>query len=210
MNIKISSFSNGGRISHKNGFCVPKTIGGTTFGQNRNPHIKWDSYSENTKSFALICVDKDVPASGELANIVGKTIPTDFPRTDFYHWVLADIPADITEIPDGVDSSGVTERGKTPLKTEFGVRGINSYTNLFANDESMSGIYAGYDGPCPPWNDELIHQYHFTIYALDVESVNLTGNFTGSDLLNAIEGHILDSATYVGTYTLNEDLLKKN
>ena len=32
----------------------------------------------------------------------------------------------------------------------------------------MFGDYYGYDGPCPPWNDELVHRYVFTLYALDV------------------------------------------
>ncbi len=209
MNIKIGSFPNGDRISHKNGFCVPCTEGGITFGHNRNPQIQWDSFPESTKSFALICVDKDVPASGELVNVEGKTISVDFPRCDFYHWVLADIPVSITEIPDGADSSGVTERGKGVGKTEYGTRGINDYTNWFANDDNMKGYYGGYDGPCPPCNDERIHHYYFTVYALDIDTVNLTGNFTGADLLSAIQGHILDSAEYVGTYTLNVDLLKK-
>ena len=43
----------------------------------------------------------------------------------------------------------------------------------------MSGDYFGYDGPCPPWNDALVHRYVFTLYALDVATLGLQGPFTG-------------------------------
>ena len=42
----------------------------------------------------------------------------------------------------------------------------------------MSGDYFGYDGPCPPWNDALVHRYVFTLYALDVATLGLQGPFT--------------------------------
>ena len=47
-------------------------------------------------------------------------------------------------------------------------QGINDYTGWFAGDKDMAGNYFGYDGPCPPWNDEIPHRYVFTLYALDV------------------------------------------
>ena len=57
--------------------------------------------------------------------------------------------------------------------------GVNNYTDWFAGDEQMAGDYGGYDGPCPPWNDELLHHYRFTLYALDVPSLGLPGAFGG-------------------------------
>ena len=83
--------------------------------------------------------------------------------------------------------------------------GINDYTGWFAGDPEMSGNYGGYDGPCPPWNDELVHLYHFTIYALDVASLGLAGAFGGQEALKAMEGHILAQARCSGTYTINPD-----
>lgn len=71
----------------------------------------------------------------------------------------------------------------------------------------MRGHYGGYDGPCPPWNDTLVHHYHFTIYALDVEKLDLSGPFTGADALSAMEGHVLGQASHMGSYTMNRDLL---
>jgi hypothetical protein len=67
----------------------------------------------------------------------------------------------------------------------------------------MSGDYFGYDGPCPPWNDTIVHHYHFTLYALDVETCAVDGAFAGADVLEALKGHILAEASIVGTYTLN-------
>jgi phosphatidylethanolamine-binding protein (PEBP) family uncharacterized protein len=70
----------------------------------------------------------------------------------------------------------------------------------------MSGNYGDYDGPCPPWNDSIMHHYYFTVYALDVTSVGLTGDFTGADAVSAISNHVLAQSTVMGTYTLNPDL----
>ena len=51
----------------------------------------------------------------------------------------------------------------------------------FASDKDMAGDYHGYDGPCPPWNDEIPHRYVFTVYALDVASgLTMTGQLVGS------------------------------
>ena len=84
--------------------------------------------------------------------------------------------------------------------------GINSYTDWFAGDADMGGDYGGYDGPCPPWNDSIIHHYHITVYALDVETVELDGAFTGADALSAIKGHVLAEVSHMGTYTMNRHL----
>ena len=67
----------------------------------------------------------------------------------------------------------------------------------------MKGVYGGYDGPCPPWNDERLHHYTFTVYALDVTSLGLSGEIRGPQVVEAMQGHILDQASVTGTYTLN-------
>lgn len=70
----------------------------------------------------------------------------------------------------------------------------------------MAGDYYGYDGPCPPWNDERLHHYLFRLYALDVPRLALAGRFTGRQALDAIHGHILDEARLVVAYSLNPAL----
>ena len=151
--------------------------------------------------------DPDVPSVADDVNQEGRTVPHDLPRVDFYHWVLVDIPADMDELPEGIDSDGVTQGGKAPGATGHGVRGVNNYTDWFAGDEQMGGDYAGYDGPCPPWNDERLHHYRFTLYALDVPTLGLSGSFGGPEALAAMEGHVLAESSWTGTYTLNPSLL---
>ena len=67
----------------------------------------------------------------------------------------------------------------------------------------MAGDYFGYDGPCPPWNDELAHRYVFTVYALDVARLPVAGAFGGADVRKAVQGHILAQASITGRYALN-------
>ena len=207
MNFEITSFDNGSRIPGEYAFCVPADVGHVALAPNKNPHMKWSDVPDRTKSFALICVDTKVPSMGDDVNQEGKTVPKDLPRVDFYHLVLCDIPTSYNEFKVGELSDGVTARGKHPGQEAWGVQGINDYTGWFSGDPDMEGFYGGYDGPCPPWNDELEHEYHFKIFALDVESLNITGNFTGADLIQRMQGHVLGEAEWIGTYTLFKDLL---
>lgn len=179
--------------------------GGPVPGPNKSPHFAWSDFPAETRSFAVICHDPDVPSRPDDVNRPDRTVPYDLPRVNFYHWVLADIPPARTELAEGQDSNGVVPRGKKPGKVDYGVRGINSYTEWFGDDPAMRGDYGGYDGPWPPFNDERLHHYHFTVYALDVPSLSLPERFTGPDALKAMEGHVIDKATIVGTYTLNPD-----
>ena len=67
----------------------------------------------------------------------------------------------------------------------------------------MAGDYHGYDGPCPPWNDERMHHYTFTVYALSVPALVLPERYRVGDLRAAMAGHVLASASLTGRYTLN-------
>ncbi|MEM8550664.1 MAG: hypothetical protein AAGF10_07725, partial [Verrucomicrobiota bacterium] len=100
----------------------------------------------------------------------------------------------------------ITPRGKPVGPVDTGITGQNSYTSWFAGDPDMEGTYGNYDGPCPPWNDSILHHYHFTVYALDVATLGLTGPFTGQDALAAMDRHILASASHTGTYSMNPDV----
>ncbi len=174
---------------------------------NRNPDLSWDTVPEGTGSFVLICHDPDVPSKPDDVNQEGREVPADLPRVDFYHWVLVDIPADQRQIAAASDSDGITAKGKPGgASPAGGIRGINSYTDWFAGDAEMAGDYYGYDGPCPPWNDSIVHHYRFTLYALDMESCGLSGRFGGPEVLAAIEGHVLASASITGTYVINPRL----
>lgn len=207
MELESRSITDGERIPGELAFCVPDPENRVTQGGNRSPHLAWSDVPDGTKSFAVVCVDVDVPTVGEDVNVEGRTVPADLERTDFYHWVLVDIPPSIRELEEGRDSDGVTPRGEDLGRTEYGLRGRNDYTAWFAGDDDMEGTYGGYDGPCPPWNDERIHHYHFRVYALDVHRTGLSGDFGGAEAMEVIGAHALEEAEIVGTYTLNPSLL---
>lgn len=204
-----NSLEPGALIPPAYAFCVPADEGHVTLGANTSPHLSWAGVPDGTGSFALIAHDPDVPSVADDVNQEGKTIAADLPRVDFAHWVLVDIGADVRELAEGADATGVTVGGKPVGDTDHGERGLNDFTGWFAGDAEMGGDYGGYDGPCPPWNDALLHRYIFTLYALDVSSLALESigrPFTRDDALKAMEGHVLASAELMGVYTLNPDL----
>lgn len=210
MKLWSNSFGNDTPIPGEFAFAVTDPASHVALSTNRNPHFVWSELPAGTKSLALVCHDPDVPSVGDDVNQAGRTIPTDLPRVDFFHWVLVDLLPGIHEIQAGEYSREVTPRGKPGPELPNGARqGINDYTGWFAGDETMSGNYFGYDGPCPPWNDERIHRYVFTLYALDLPRLSAEGNFTGQEALQAMVGHILGQASVTGFYSLNQNIAHK-
>lgn len=208
MQLTSSSFDDGAMVPGTNSFCIPSPDGKAQLGPNRNPHLAWDEVPGDTQSFALICVDTVVPTAADDVNQEGREVPEDLPRGEFFHWVVVDLPPELREIHEGEFADGVVPHGQQTEAGPHGCRqGINDYTGWFAGDEAMAGDYFGYDGPCPPWNDSLIHEYTFTLYALDVAHVPVGERFTGSDVRAAIAGHELAAASLSGSYTLNPRLL---
>lgn len=207
MKLISNSFADGERIPGDFAFCIPNADHHVCLGKNLNPHLAWSDIPAGTKSFAIICHDSDVPSVGDDVNQEGKTIPASLPRVDFFHWVLIDLPPTITEIAAGEFSKDVTPRGKPGPQSLHGSRqGINNYTDWFAGDNDMRGDYYGYDGPCPPWNDEIVHRYVFRVYALDVAQLSVTGKFGGGDVRASLDRHALRSASLMGIYSLNPQL----
>jgi Raf kinase inhibitor-like YbhB/YbcL family protein len=174
------------------------------FAANRNPHLAWSEVPEGTRSFALLCIDPDVPTVAETVGRADIQIPEEQPRTDFVHWVMADIPAQQREIAAASSSDGFVIRGKQNPPGPAGSRqGLNDYTAWFAGDAEMRGDYYGYDGPYPPFNDLRLHRYYFRLYALDVEQLELPARFDAAALFDAMQGHVLADAALYGTYSLN-------
>lgn len=210
MKLWSDSFEDGGWIDPRNAFATAAEEGHVRLSDNVNPHLAWDDVPDGTRSFALIMRDRDVPSSPEDVNKEDREVPADLPRVTFDHWVVVDLPGDLREIREGEFCSGVTPKGKPGgIRGPHGCReGRNDYTGWFAGDPDMGGTYHGYDGPAPPWNDSIVHHYVFTVYALDVDSVDLAEeSFTADDVLAAIEGHVLAEASITGRYTQNPRLL---
>ncbi len=209
LKVKVDSFTSGRVIPAQYAFCVIAPQGHVTRGADKNPRISWSKGPAGTKSYAIIAVDPDVPSIRTDMNQEGKTLPASMPRVDFYHWVMVDIPATVTSLSEGADSDAPVVHGKTPGPTKNGVRGVNDYTKGFASNEQMKGDYGGYDGPCPPWNDERVHHYHFAVYALSAPSLNLAGTFDGPQAIAAMKGLVLAKGEVVGVYSLNPAVAAK-
>jgi len=209
MRLTSKSFQEGGAIPGEFGFAVIDPKSHVALSKNRNPELWWSDVPKGTKSFALICHDPDVPSRGDDVNKEGREVPASLLRVSFYHWLLWDIPASMREIAAGSQSDGVTARGKKGPEAPGGMRhGINYYTGWFADDPEMGGNYYGYDGPCPPWNDAIVHHYFFTLYALDVEKLDVKDEPTAENVLAALRGHVLADAHVMGTYSLNPQIGK--
>jgi len=201
MHLRSDSFAEQAAIPPR--FAFGRRGDPVALSDNCSPHLAWRDAPAGTRGFVLTCIDMDVPSRGDDVNQVGRTVPVDLPRAEFVHWLMANIPAECGELAAGACSDEVTPRGKrAPIGPPGSVQGVNDYTGWFAGDADMAGTYLGYDGPCPPWNDERLHHYHFTLSALDAP-LSLRPGFDLAQLRAATAGHVLAQATLVGTYSLN-------
>ena len=204
MQLATSAFAHLGAIPAEFAFAAMDPVAHVKLSANRNPDFSWTGLPAGTRSLALLCHDPDVPSRGDDVNKEGRTVPASLPRVDFFHWVLVDLAPDAPAIARGEFSDGVTARRKPgPHAPRDARQGINDYTGWFAGDKDMAGNYFGYDGPCPPWNDELPHRYMFTLFALDVPRLAVAGVFAGADARKAMLGHVLGQASLTGRYALN-------
>lgn len=206
MKLWSDSFREGGCIPGDNAFAVIDPVHHVRLSGNRNPHLGWSEVPSGTESLALFCFDVDVPLDAGDANREDRLLSEHLPRGEFFHWSLLDIPPTLGAIPEGSFADGVIARGKAARLSDGALptmrQGLNDYTRHFAGDAAMAGDYYGYDGPCPPWNDERIHHYIFRLYALDAPRLQMPERFTGQQARAALRGHILDEAQLIGAYSL--------
>lgn len=209
MKLHIDDIAHGEAIPERFAFGKPDPDSHVALSDNRNPRLHWSDVPEKTRSLVLICVDTDVPSQPDDVNKKDREVPASLKRTNFYHWVMVDIPPHVNEIAEGSCSDSITPHGKDdPPGPEEARQGLNDYTAWFSGDDDMEGEYFGYDGPCPPWNDSITHHYHFRLYATDLDRCPVDGAFTGKDVERAIEGHVLAETEVTGTYALNPRLRK--
>lgn len=187
LTVTIGGLNANGSLPNGAAYCTPSATDGHGVGTNVNPKVSWTPGPEGTLSYALVMVDPDVPSVFDDANKENKILPASMPRKDFYHWLVTDIPASVTSIAEG-KASEVT-----------GVAG----TNDFAVYKFDAKPHTSYDGPCPPWNDELLHRYYFKVYALNVKTLGLLPSYTGPEFVKALEGHVLAEGQAIGTFTTN-------
>ena len=207
MKLLSNTFQHQEYIPERCAFGIKDTENHMALGKNKNPQLIWSEIHEEAKSLVLICVDTDVPSSLDNFNKEGKTISKDLPRVNFYHWVMVDIKAEEGSVDEGECSDGITPGGKQNPSGPTGSRqGINDYTKFMAGDPEMQGNYFGYEGPCPPWNDEIPHHYRFQMFACDFDECPVSGTFTSEEVIAAMQGHIIDQTELTGLYSLNPNV----
>lgn len=149
MQLTSTAFSEGSPIPSRH----------TCDGKDLSPALKWSGAPAGTRSLALIVDDPDAP---------GKI---------WVHWVVFDLPAGTSELPE--------DRPKTQYLPGGAKQGLNDFRRL------------GYGGPCPPPGKP--HRYFFKLFALDKE-LELKPGATRDQVEAAMEGHVLAQTQLMGTY----------
>jgi Raf kinase inhibitor-like YbhB/YbcL family protein len=204
LKVSVDAFKSGEMIPNEYAFCVAAAQGHTAPGANLSPRISWSTGPRGTESYAILVYDTDSPAEQrDKINKEGVTLTSAIPRRTFFHWVLVNIPRNVHSLKEGADSEGRVVHGKPATPAAAGVRGLNDYTKVTAGNDATKGQYFGYDGPCPPWNDEVVHHYHFAVFALNAKKLDLPADFDGGAVLEVIKNKILAQGEVVGLYTQN-------
>lgn len=151
MVIKIKS------SAFEEGEIIPKKY--SCEGVNVSPPLQWSSLPAEVESFVLICEDPDAPSGL------------------WTHWIIFNLPAEITALPEFIMEREVLENGAQ--------QGLNDFGTI------------GYRGPCPPGGT---HRYYYRIYALDI-MLQLNSRINRQNLLEAMIGHIIDQGHIMGIYT---------
>jgi len=206
MELTSNSILDGGPIGRDFALAEAAGEGHVAFAGNRNPHLAWSDTPDGAVSFVVTCIDIDAPSAGDDVNQEDREVSADLQRAEFTHWLLANIPANQGEIIEGSHSDGVVPGGKGAHTAPEGVHGLNDYTSWFDQDQDLGGLWNGYDGCAPPWNDSIRHRYRFTVSAMDIAELDLAPGFSRDELNAAMRGHVLDSASLTGTYATNPRL----
>ena len=134
----------------------------SAYGDNLSPPLRWTPV-EGARAYALIVEDPDAPS----------------PKP-FVHWLIWNIPAGTTTLPEGVPA------GPEPVDVAGAGQGLNGAGQI------------GYHGPRPPPGSG-VHHYHFQVFALD-GPLSLAPGADITALAAAMSGHVLADGELVGTY----------
>ncbi|MFT8590573.1 MAG: kinase inhibitor [Acetobacter orientalis] len=149
----------------KNGDTLPQEQvfnGMGQSGQNLSPALAWHGVPQGTQSFVLTVYDPDAPTG-----------------SGWWHWVVANIPANVTSLPEGAGSgkAGLPAQA-VQVRTDFG--------------------QPGYGGAAPPAGRK--HHYVFTVHALDVPALDITPEASPALVGFMVHHHTLGAATLTAVY----------
>jgi Raf kinase inhibitor-like YbhB/YbcL family protein len=147
-------FKEGGKIPDKQVFNSFGCSGG-----NASPDLEWTGAPAGTKSFALMVHDPDAPTG-----------------SGWWHWVVYNIPADATSIPEG----GPVPKGAAEGNTDFGK--------------------PGWGGPCPPAGSGN-HHYEFTLFALKTDKLDIPAGATAAFVGFNVNGNMIAKTKLTGLYS---------
>ena len=133
-------------------------------GKNISPSLTWMNAPQGTKSFAFTVYDPDAPTG-----------------SGWWHWVVFNIPADVTELKTdaGNIQKALAPKGSIQSRTDFGS--------------------VGFGGACPPQGDKP-HRYVFTVFALDVAKLDLDENAPAAMVGFFLNAHVIAKASLISYY----------
>lgn len=142
----------------RNGEPLPAAMyGSDSGGADRSPQLTWTDPPAGTQSFAVTMYDPDAPTG-----------------SGFWHWAVANIPAEVTSLPAG----GSAPDGGTVLKNELRM--------------------PSFIGAAPPQGTGA-HRYFVVVHAVDVPTIELDPESTPAVLGFNLHFHTLGRAILVGT-----------
>jgi hypothetical protein len=131
-------------------------------GEDVSPQLSWSGFPEETSSFAVTVYDPDAPT-----------------LSGFWHWAVANLPADVTELPDGAGDGSDLPGGALTLVNDAGMR--------------------RYIGAAPP-PGHGVHRYYVAVHAVKVDKLDLNEDASPAYLGFLLFQNAIARAVIYGTY----------
>ncbi len=130
---------------------------------NTSPQLSWEGAPEGTRSYVVTCFDPDAPTP-----------------SGFWHWVLVDLPAEVTSLDTGAGADGATLPGSA---------------FMCRND----GGGKAFMGAAPPEGDQ-VHRYYFVVHAVGQDSLGVDSDASPAVVSFNLAFKTLGRAIITGTY----------